>query len=390
MVTITTADKALKNFYLDVVKQQLNTATNPFYNKIKNSNQYVQGKKVIKAVNYGLNGGFGFGSETGALPASGSNYYDSFETEVKNMYGVIKISDKAMRESQTSAGAFVNLLNYEMEGLLEAAKFNYARALYGNGSGVLSTITLNTTSSPKYAVSNTKYLVEGMMVDCIDAGFNAPVNTSPRRIVSIDRTAKTVTLDLTVPTTGTCDLVVQGSYQKEITGLGQIFNNTASALYGLSRTDRSWLVPLTKDDSSKISDSQLQYCMDLAEEKANSRINYITTSYKYRRYYIDYLQETKRNINTMDLEGGFSAVSFCGIPVIADKHCPDDKMYFLNADDFTMHYLCDWEWLADDGRILKQVPGYPIWTAILAKYAELICDHPGGQVAASNFQPYVS
>ena len=38
---------------------------------------------------------------------------------LKKLYGTIEISDKAIRASRTSAGAFVNLLNAEMEGAAE-------------------------------------------------------------------------------------------------------------------------------------------------------------------------------------------------------------------------------------------------------------------------------
>ena len=33
----------------------------------------------------------------------------------------------------------------------------------------------------------------------------------------------------------------------------------------------------------------------------------------------------------------------------------------------------------DDGRVLKQVPGKPVYTATLVKYADLICARPNGQ-----------
>ena len=39
-----------------------------------------------------------------------------------------------------------------------------------------------------------------------------------------------------------------------------------------------------------------------------------------------------------------------------------------------------WQWLSgDDGKILKQVPGKPVYTATLVKYADLICARPNGQ-----------
>ena len=45
MVTLETADKALKTVYLGVVSNQLNINSNPLFAKIKQSNNY---KPVIK------------------------------------------------------------------------------------------------------------------------------------------------------------------------------------------------------------------------------------------------------------------------------------------------------------------------------------------------------
>ena len=69
-----------------------------------------------------------------------------------------------------------------------------------------------------------------------------------------------------------------------------------------------------------------------------------------------------------------------GIPVVVDRFCPKGRMYFLNTNDFKLHQLCDWQWLADDdGKVLKQVPGKPVYSATLVKYADLMCSRPCGQ-----------
>lgn len=82
----------------------------------------------------------------------------------------------------------------------------------------------------------------------------------------------------------------------------------------------------------------------------------------------------------MEIAGGFKALSYNGIPIVADRFCPKNTMYFLNTNDFALHQLCDWQWLADeDGKILRQVPGKPVYTATLVKYADLICSRPCGQ-----------
>ena len=73
-------------------------------------------------------------------------------------------------------------------------------------------------------------------------------------------------------------------------------------------------------------------------------------------------------------------MSFNGIPVVADRFCPRNTMYLLNTNDFKLCQLCDWKWLeGEDGKILKQIPGKPVYTATLVKYAELLCENPSGQ-----------
>ena len=125
MVTMTSADKALKSLYLGVVAEQLNTSVNPLLSQIKQSTQDVWGKEIRKLAQYGINGGIGAGTETGDLPDATGNNYEQFVLTLKNLYGTIEISDKAVRASENNAGAFVNLLNAEMEGLVKSSSFNF-------------------------------------------------------------------------------------------------------------------------------------------------------------------------------------------------------------------------------------------------------------------------
>ena len=79
----------------------------------------------------------------------------------------------------------------------------------------------------------------------------------------------------------------------------------------------------------------------------------------------------------MDLQGGFKAISYNGIPVVADRFIENGTMYLLNTKDFALHQLCDWRWLEDEsGKIIRQKAGYPAYTATLVKYADLICSRP--------------
>mgnify|MGYP000748461341 FL=1 len=385
MVTMSSADKALKTLYLGVITDQLNTEINPFLARIKQSTADVWGKEIRRIARYGINGGVSACTETCSLPTAAGSNFEQFVCTLKNLYGTIEISDKAMRASANNAGAFVNLLNEEMESLLKAATFNFGRMLFGDGTGVLAKVSADNTTNT-ISVDNVKNFVEGMMIDVIDANGDS-LDLGYRRITYIDRAAKTITVGGSTLSAGEIvkgsQIVVQGSYQNELTGLGAIFKSTGS-IYGLSRTTHKWLVPYMQTDVGTISETVIQKAIDYLEESAGSKVNFIVCSSGVKRAFMKHLATYKRNCDVMDLAGGYKALSYNGIPIISDRFCPNGTMYLLNSDDFTLHQLCDWKWLeGEDGKVIKQIAGKPSYTATLVKYADLVCAKPCGQAMLS-------
>lgn len=104
-VTISSADKALKSYYLEVVADQLNYSVNPFLAKVKQTSDDVWGKEIRKLAIYGLNGGIGAGTEDGDLPEAAGNQYENFVLSLKNLYGSVEISDKAVRAGRSTPRA---------------------------------------------------------------------------------------------------------------------------------------------------------------------------------------------------------------------------------------------------------------------------------------------
>src|SRR5574344_234147 len=163
MITLESADNALKKVYLDVISNQLNTNSNPLMARIAQTTKDVWGKEIVQVALFGINGGIGAGDETGSLPVSSGNSYVKFVSELKNLYGKIEISDKAIRASENSVGAFVNLLNAEMDGLIKASQFNFGRRLFGDGTGKIATISA--ILSAVMTCDTVKSMIEGLVVD---------------------------------------------------------------------------------------------------------------------------------------------------------------------------------------------------------------------------------
>ena len=379
MVTMTSADNALKSVYLGAVSEQLDTAINPLLAKIQRSTADVWGKEVRRLAQYGVNGGVGAGTEEGDLPSAAGNNYEQCVTTLKNLYGTIEISDKAVRASENNVGAFVNLLNAEMDGLIRSSAFNFGRMLFGDGSGVLCKVV--SVSGNTVTADGVKNLIEGMVVDVLAAG-GAPISGAKgRRVVAVDRAAKTFTLSGDALTGVAKDnlVCVQGSYNLELTGLGAIFKDTGS-LYGLDRATHKWMIPYMQSSVGTLSETVMQKAIDWLEERAGSRVDFIVCSWGVKRALQNLLSENRRSTDVEVLAGGYKAMTYNGIPVVADRFCPDGTMYLLNTSDFCLHQLCDWKWLeGDDGKVLKQIAGKPLYTATLVKYADLVCARPCGQ-----------
>lgn len=381
MVTLTTADSALKSIYLDAVAEALNIEANPLLAQIEQSTSDVAGKDVRRVVRYGVNGGMGAGTEDGSLPKAAGGNYVQFVAPLKNLYGTIEITDKAIRASKTNEGAFVNLLNEEMNSLIKSASYNLGRMLYGDGTGQVATVVSCTGNV--VTLDNVKNIVEGVVLDFHNMAGNIVKASSGRQVIKVDRKNKTVTLDGAAISQGNIlegfPVYIQGSKNNELTGLAAIFGES-DTIYGVDRTAHEWLKPYKMTAVGDIDESVLQTAIDEIEESSGSKIDFIVCSWGVKRALVERLKSNQILTSTMELKGGYTALSYNGIPVVADRFCPEGTMYLLNTKDFKLHQLCDWEWLeGEDGKVLKQKAGEPVYSATLVKYAELICDRPNGQ-----------
>lgn len=380
-VNLTNADNALKSYYLEAVSEQLDNGVNPFLAQIKKTSENVWGKEVKKLAIHGLNGGIGAGTEDGNLPAAQGNHYVQFSSTLKNLYGTVEISDKAIRASENNSGAFVSLLNAEMDGLLKASSFNFGRMLFGDGTGKIAQVS--DIGEGAIELNTVTGLIEGMIIDFrTSAGALIPA-ASGREILIADRITNCIYVsgtDLTLTDVPRGSFItVHDSYNNEITGLGAIFDSDVATLYGVDKMTNYWITPYVESDVGTISETAIQTVLDAVEEAGGDTPDMILTSFGVRRSLIKVLGD-KRVLGNMEIAGGFKALSYNGIPVVADRFCPKNTMYVLNTKDFALHQLCDWQWLTDDdGKILRQIPGKPVYTATLVKYAELMCSRPYAQ-----------
>lgn len=373
-LNLVAAAEALKKWYLPGLQYQLNNSS-PIMSVLERDSESVAGEKIVMALRYGRQGGIGNRADDGDMPTPNSRKTKQAVWDTKNIFAQIQISDKTMRSSRSNRGAFVSLLEADLEDALVDAKDNMSRQVFGNGLGIMATTAAN-AATVTLIVNSVQYLAEGMIIDiCSSTGV---VEVSGREILVVDDIALTIKISGAVVTTDATDIIViSGNYGLELTGLGSVFN-TDSTLYGVVRATDKWFNPTVLSVAGEISEVKLQQGEDDVDRKAGGKTNFYAASYGVRRAYQNLQLANKQIVDVMELVGGWKTLSYNGKPFTADKYAPAQTLYGLDLSTWRFYQLMDFDWLDEDGAVLSRVSGKAVWAATLARYCDIGCSKPKG------------
>jgi len=331
-------------------------------------------------------------------------------------YGTIQVTHPVMQASKNDRGAFVKAMSAEMDGIRRDLKNDINRQLWGDGTGVVAIKTIADAGDDNtFKVQNGHYLKVGMRVQVLDTGgaLDTDANNlaTGYTISSVgSKGADGTVIEIENPSSGgelgtanTDKFVRFGSLNNEIDGLQKIVNNTDS-LQGINRTAGNypeWAAKVFGDASDSgaapvdmngsndvgpnlIDDSILEA---QAENDAETSIM-LTTPTQFRRIGRT-LTANRRYATDMELEGGFTAINWAGIPIVWDIDCPtscsfinygdtysraaddQDSIFGLDESHLAIYQLADWDFDDTDGNIMHRVDGKAAYKATLFWYANL-------------------
>jgi len=379
ILNMTAISEALKDYYLPGLRYQLNEKASALLAQLEKDTESVVGKDIVMALRYGRVGGIGARDDDGDLPKPNSRKTKQAKWETKNVFARFQLSDKTIEASKSSVGAFASMLEQEIKDCETDAKLDLSRQVLGDGSGELCEVSAFSTRT--LTVDTTMYLAEGMLIDVID-GNSPRTNCDGLEIESVDSdTEFTVVAVSGTPANGD-KVCVQGSWNKELTGVAKVID-TGGTLYGIDRTDYPFLDAVVESSVGDITENGIQARIDEVEKGTGSETNFLLGSYGVRRAYANLLQATKSHVNTLDLKGGWKALSYTGgnqpIPFLGDRYVPEGLLYGLDLEDWKMYKMTDWDWMDRDGNMLTRVANKPAWEATLLIYSDIGCQRPRGQ-----------
>lgn len=161
-------------------------------------------------------------------------------------------------------------------------------------------------------------------------------------------------------------------------------NSYVDTLHAISRTSYAWWKCSThsNDDNSGTNrdlDLDLIQASVSAVEKGGGRVNMILSDVDSRDAYVALLLADKRYVNTLSLDGGWSAVEYSSgspIPWVADVDCEPNTVYFIDTNHLQIMQMSSWDWMDKDGSVLSRVADSDAYEAVLYWYADLVTDRP--------------
>jgi len=335
----------------------------------------------------------GFRSENEVLPAPGNSEYTYLTEPMRYAYGLFNITGQLLKAAASNEGAFVSAFKQEMDDTVLTSKLDYNRAAYGDGSGKFATVRTDpgtVAATTALDVDTTINFRGGEVVDIVSTA--GTVLQAALVVTAIDRTNRTITFGgasgnyaaaidtssiIVRASSDSTTSVPNNSQNREIQGLTSLVSSTGT-VHGVNPTTYPFWKSYQSAVSGAISDTVLRTAKDEVGFESGADLETgldfaIITTRGIRRRYSDNLLANRQVVatQTVNLHGGFSALMFDENPIFVDDACPIGNVFGLALRDFFWSQLSDWDWMDQDGSVLKWESRRDRYIAVLYKYSQL-------------------
>lgn len=340
------------------------------------------------------NNSVGFRAENETLPAPGSSQYTYLQEPMRYAYSVFNITGQLLKAAESNEGAFRSAFKAEMEDTTLASKLDVNRAAHGDGTGKLATVATEAAKeATEVELGSTINFRGGEVIDFVST--TGEVISAAHTVTAINRTTKKITIEPKLSekvttarfpvraSTDSTTSVPNNSWNKEIQGLESIVSATGT-LHGISPTSYSWWKSYVDSTGGAIGDDILHKGKDevgfeQGVDLDNGLDFALVGTRGLRRRYANTLTSLKRfnDAESVKLHGGYTALMFDENPFFIDDQCPLGTVYGLALNRLFWSQMSDWDWMEEDGNVLKWESRKDRYIAVLYKYCQLGTTHRG-------------
>ena len=412
--TVSTINNALKRLYLPRLRSTVNTATVLSSRLQRNtSSTGVSGRDAIVPVNIRGSQAIGARGDDQTLPSPQNQTYIETSIPYKYLYGTLRVTHPSIAASKNDEGAWIKVVSSEMEGLMRDLKTDVNRQLFGDGQGIIGRVASGITD--QYHEGNgilgdkfTAYGGHSFKIGQILDVYTARTGGTSKGLLEVIGVAGNV---ITVSKKGGGDpgitgtsylgtalanndyLTREGSVGLEMMGLQGIIDAAThaytSTLQGVNRVTYPEFDANVKVAGATITATVLDDFILEVEERGESNITCGVTDRTVFRQIAGLMTADRRYTDTMELKGGFKAISWGDIPIFWDRDCPKDveaykannssSLFFLDENELSRFELEDWNFDDTDGNVLHRNENKASYDATLYYYGNFGCMAPDNQ-----------
>ena len=443
--TLVTLSNILKEYYMGPVVEQLNKEV-LLLSRLESRAEDLVGKRAYVPLSATRTSGIGARSENAALPTAGNLSYEKAVYDLKYLYGKVNVTGPSMAKTKSEAGAFLQALKSELDGLRIDLRKDLARQVYGAGTGTIAAITaisakgatvsgvtaaagdciitLKANSSSGYetgegyeAISKGQLYV-GMVITLktsagvdVTHGVAIPITgVFPNAAAGVHLITVTTA---TAPTFASGQIIVRagvnqyasaevpvngnpGTYSlsDEVDGLRRIVS--ANPLGGITATGSNswWAAQTVTPENATATNGVRVLAFDDIQKAINKVRNAggtptaIVTSLGVQREIYNLFTAAgtvyTEQVNTPDYQAGFRTLTYAGLPIVSDLEAPYGTMYILDESSLKVFSDQDFHFLDADGQTLRQAGNVDAFEAVMVRYMNMGATRRNNQCVISN------
>jgi len=390
----------LKDFYTPVVVNQMYKKS-PVWAIIKKKTANMDGKRVVIPVRIGFTEAVGARAQNNYnLPGAQRNTYDQTYLTMKRVYGRVMVDGFAI-ESAKGKGGWIDVLQGEIQGSLDAFALNMDRMLELRGTGKMATVDgaiagqVITVKDPGGVVGDTpetKWFRKGMVLDIYSTGGAKHADSVQVSIVDPANQQITVTGDIS-SVVSTDYIFKEDTYEGansngEFMGLDGIVgadNPIGNDFQGIDATAEPTWRSYVKTSAGALSEDLIQQALDAIDDQTDGDPVDLALTTKTIRNKLITLQKTAYQTQSLNLTAGWKAIKYVGgeveLPFLAAKNAVAGQILYLARPHLKLYVLKALTWDDKLGGVIKGVSGMDAYEAWFKIYANLgvDCRNPFGK-----------
>ena len=397
--TISTLTNILKRHYLGPVREQLNNQI-LVMQLFDISSENLEGLQVELPLHTTRSSGVGSRGELENLPSAGAQGYNKAVYDLAYHYGRVQVSGQAIHKTRSSVGAFLRAMKSELDGIKDDLALDFARQVYGDGTGVIASTAANSATDDLVLTSDEAlvrgFIYVGMLID-IGTTADSDAVVAGAEVLDVDVANATITIDSSVTTTTSHRIfragnVATATVREMDAGLQSIIATSANTVGGINAAtagNRIWdNLRDTTGGALTLSPLMVNLNKVLNAGVSLDNLAVTTTPGLLRRLFesADFASKIQF-VNTEEMKGGFESISFSTgagrVRMSGDRLHPRGKVLFTPKRHVKLFSPGDWDFLAKDGQAVKWVQEKDAFQSVLYRYANMGTDRRNNALVMS-------